>query len=117
MSSELEDGGNEAALALAAAAASSEAAAETSAAEDVGTARSDCGDIWIDGDFLLGVTAAAGLAMAFVLNQAITMAGRRRRRRRKKRDAPGSVGGNLWQIFPVGRRMEQTHTTKSTQCT
>ena len=40
-----------------------------------------CGDIWLEGDLVLGVTAIAGAAMAFILNQAITMRGRRRKRR------------------------------------
>ena len=41
-----------------------------------------CGQIWIDGDFWFSMFAAAGLAAALFLNQAITMAGRKRRRKR-----------------------------------
>ena len=41
-----------------------------------------CGKIWIDGDFWFCVLAAAGVAGAFLLNQAITMAGRKKRRKR-----------------------------------
>ena len=45
-----------------------------------------CGDIWIDGDFLLGALSIAALGAVFLINQAITMAGKRRKRRRKRRD-------------------------------
>ena len=41
-----------------------------------------CGKVWIDGDFWFCVLAAAGVAGAFFLNQAITMAGRKKRRKR-----------------------------------
>ena len=41
-----------------------------------------CGKIWIDGDLWFCVLAAAGVAGAFLLNQAITMAGRKKRRKR-----------------------------------
>ena len=43
----------------------------------------NCGEIWIDGDFWFSILAAAGLAAAYLLNQAITMAGRKRRRKRR----------------------------------
>ena len=45
--------------------------------------KADCGQVWIDGDFWFCVLAAAGLAGAFLLNQAITMAGKKRRRRKR----------------------------------
>ena len=45
--------------------------------------KSNCGQIWIDADFWFCVLAAAGVAGAFLLNQAITMAGRKKRRKRE----------------------------------
>lgn len=44
--------------------------------------KSNCGQIWIDADLWFCVLAAAGVAGAFLLNQAITMAGRKKRRKR-----------------------------------
>ena len=46
-----------------------------------GNTSSNCGDIWIDGDAFLAVATAGLVFAAFLLNQAITMAGRKRRRR------------------------------------
>lgn len=43
---------------------------------------SNCGDIWIDGDFFLGIAATALAAAAFALNQAIIDAGKKKRRKR-----------------------------------
>ena len=45
--------------------------------------KSNCGQVWIDGDLWFCVLAAAGLAAAFLLNQEITMAGRKKRRKRR----------------------------------
>lgn len=75
---------------------------EAAAAEDTATfeGRSDCGDIWIDGEFFLGAVVAAGLAMAFALNQAITMKGKRRRKKRRS----GSLGFDLWEVARIGNR-------------
>ena len=44
--------------------------------------KSNCGQIWIDADLWFCVLAAVGVAGAFLLNQAITMAGRKKRRKR-----------------------------------
>ena len=44
----------------------------------------DCGRIWFDADFWFGAAAVAGIGLAFLLNQAITMAGRRKRNTRNK---------------------------------
>lgn len=58
---------------------------------------SNCGDIWIDGDFLLGGLAVLGIAAAFILNQAITMG--KKKRRRKKRAAELQLDSdNLWAL-------------------
>jgi hypothetical protein len=59
---------------------------------------SSCGDIWIDGDVLFGGIAALGLAFAFLLNEAITMAGRRRR----KRNAQSQYFGTNRELINIG---------------
>ena len=58
-------------------------------------ASSDCGDIWIDGDAFLGVATVALVTAAFLLNQAITMNGKRKKR---------STGPNWDDLIMLGTR-------------
>ena len=55
---------------------------------------SDC-EIHLDGNMFFWVAAVAGAGLAFLLNQAITMAGRRRRRRAAPPES-APVGDLLW---------------------
>ena len=49
-----------------------------------GHTQNNCGDVWIDGEFFMGVATIGLVSAAFLLNQAITMNGRRKKRRRKR---------------------------------
>ena len=84
---------------------------KSSAAEDVDTtaanqargASPNCGDIWIDGDLVIGLAGAALFAFAFLLNNAITMAGRKRKRRKRNANTPIFN----WALHPL------SHTTQN----
>ena len=72
-----------------------------------GQGRSSSCEIHLDGNLFFWAAAAAGAGLAFLLNQAITMAGRRRRRRREEAPLESSLLGDLfwlgrWYIGGVG---------------
>ena len=69
---------------------------------------SDC-EVHLDGNLFFWVAGVAGAGLAFLLNQAITMAGRRRRRREDLQESP--LGDLLWLGRVISVRLRSSSPT------